>query len=130
MWSNVTELKISTNCKNGGASQPCFIPAQQVLHLVGKKWGIQLIHLLRDGKPKRYNVIKEELRKGWKEKQISDATLSNRLDDFVKKGIITREVFPEIPPKVEYKLSKRGMSLSQALNPLIDWAHEFCHGRI
>ncbi|NHJ46583.1 MAG: helix-turn-helix transcriptional regulator [Asgard group archaeon] len=128
----MTELKKQSNCQNGigFVNQPCFIPAQEVLHLVGKKWGIQLIHLLRDGNPKRYNEIKEELRKGWKEKQISDATLSDRLADFVKKGIINREVYPEIPPKVEYHLSDKGMSLSQALQPLVTWAHDFCHGNL
>jgi DNA-binding HxlR family transcriptional regulator len=126
----VTEANKSTSCQNGGANQPCFIPAQEVLHLVSKKWGIQLIHLLRDGKPKRYNEIKEELRKGWKNKQISDATLSSRLDNFVKKKIIERVVHPEMPPKVEYSLTEKGIGLSQALKPLIDWAHDFCHGNL
>ncbi|MBN1330359.1 MAG: helix-turn-helix transcriptional regulator [Candidatus Heimdallarchaeota archaeon] len=114
-------------CLNGNIKEPCFIPAQEILNLVSKKWGIQLIHLLREGKPKRYTDIKDELHKGLKKKQISDATLSDRLSEFVKKGIIVREVQPDIPPRVEYCLTKRGKDLSQVLQPLIKWAIDICH---
>jgi len=114
-------------CLNGNSKEPCFIPAQEILNLISKKWGIQLIHLLRQGEPKRYTEIKDELHKGLKKKQISDATLSDRLSEFVKKGIIVREVLPDIPPRVEYCLTKRGKELSQALQPLVQWAIEVCH---
>ncbi|NHJ84694.1 MAG: helix-turn-helix transcriptional regulator [Asgard group archaeon] len=117
-------------CLNGNHKEPCFTPTQEILNLISKKWGIQLIHLLREGKPKRYTEIKDELCKGLKKKQISDATLSDRLSEFVKKGIIIRDVQPDIPPKVEYYLTNRGLELSQTLQPLIKWAIDVCHENI
>ncbi|MFW9923131.1 MAG: winged helix-turn-helix transcriptional regulator [Candidatus Thorarchaeota archaeon] len=123
----MVDPQINENCPINGVKDPCFIPAQKILNLISKKWGIQLIHILHNGEEKRYNEIKEELRKGWKEKQISDATLSSLLSEFVKMDLIIREVYPEIPPKVVYSLSKKGLSLSQSIQPLIKWTHDYCH---
>ena len=69
------------------------------------------------------------LQKGWKKDRISDATLSTRLNEFTKEGLLQREVFPELPPKVEYLLTKKGENLASALLPLIDWTIEACHGQ-
>lgn len=115
------------NCPELMYGYPCFQPAQRILHLISNKWAIQLVHLLRDGKSMRYNEIKEALQKGWKSRKISDATLSSRLSELVEEKLLIREVYPELPPKVEYHLSNRGQSLSKALQPLIEWAIEVCH---
>ena len=126
----MTENSLEENCSKESNDYPCFIPAQRTLNLVSKKWGIQLIHLLQGEKQLRYNGIKESLQKGWSKKRISDATLSDRLSDFVKEGLIIRKVYPEIPPKVEYFLSQKGMKLAKALEPLIEWAVNVCHGQL
>ncbi len=118
------------NCSKEDNLYPCFIPAQRTLNFISKKWGIQLIHLLRQRKQLRYNEIRDSLQKGWTKKRISDATLSDRLSDFVKEGLIIREVYPEIPPKVEYSLSKKGEKLAIALEALYEWAINVCHGKI
>ncbi|MHA1125877.1 MAG: winged helix-turn-helix transcriptional regulator [Candidatus Heimdallarchaeota archaeon] len=110
--------------KNG---LPCFVPAQKILHLISSKWGIQLIYILKEGKNIRYKEIREELQKGWKKNKISDATLSSRLGEFVDEGLIKKEIFPELPPRVEYSLTKKGEKLSKALEPLIDWTIKTCH---
>ena len=106
---------------------PCFVPAQKILHLISSKWGIQLIYILKEGKKIRYKEIREELQKGWKKNKISDATLSSRLGEFVEEGLIKKEIFPELPPRVEYCLTKKGEKLSKALEPLIDWTIKTCH---
>lgn len=126
----MTENITKENCAKENNGYPCFIPAQRTLNLVSKKWGIQLIHLLKEGKQLRYNEIKETLQKGWTKKRISDATLSNRLSDFVKEGLIIRKVYPEIPPKVEYFLSQKGEKLAKALEPLFEWAVNVCHSKL
>jgi DNA-binding HxlR family transcriptional regulator len=125
----LTENIPEENCTKESNGYPCFIPAQRTLNLVSKKWGIQLIHLLQSEKHLRYNEIKESLQKGWTKKRISDATLSDRLSDFVNEGLIIREVYPEIPPKVEYFLSQKGKKLAKALEPLIEWAVNVCHSK-
>ena len=125
----MTENSLEENCSKENNGYPCFIPAQRTLNLISKKWGIQLIHLLREGKQLRYVEIKESLQKGWTKKRISDATLSDRLSDFVKEELIIREVYPEIPPKVEYFLSEKGEELAKALEPLFNWAINDCHSK-
>lgn len=114
-------------CENGNRNFPCFIPAQRILNQVSKKWTTQIIYLLKDGNRFRYNDLKSSLHNGWKEDKISDATLSTRLMELTKEGFLIREVFPELPPKVEYRLSEKGEELSQALEPLIDWTIKICH---
>ncbi|MHA1366859.1 MAG: winged helix-turn-helix transcriptional regulator [Candidatus Heimdallarchaeota archaeon] len=106
---------------------PCFVPAQKILQLISSKWGIQLIYILKEGKKIRYKEIREELQKGWKKNKISDATLSSRLGEFVDEGLIVKEIFPELPPRVEYCLTKKGEKLSKALEPLINWTIKTCH---
>jgi DNA-binding HxlR family transcriptional regulator len=106
---------------------PCFMPAQKILHLISRKWAIQIIHLLGNGKKLRYNEIKTELQKGWKKNRISDATLSSRLSELEKDKLIKRKNYPELPPRVEYSLSNRGFDLSKAIQPIIKWAINICH---
>ncbi len=126
MNKRISETK-NSNCSKEQNGYPCLIPAQRVLNLISKKWSIQLIHLLHDGKKFRYNEIKERLQKGWKKEKISDATLSARLADLTKENIFTREVYTELPPKVEYSLTEKGESLSKAIKHLVDWTIETCH---
>ena len=125
--SKINEYPSGVKCTHEKNGFPCFIPAQKVLNLVGKKWSIQLINVLSNGRKVRYNEIRELLHKGWKENKISDATLSARLAELSKESVLIREVHPEIPPKVEYSLSKKGEKLSEALQPLIDWTIKACH---
>ncbi len=125
-------IKKLNETENGDCSKeengyPCLIPAQRILNLISKKWSIQLIHILHEGKVYRYKEIKERLQRGWKKEKISDATLSARLADLTKEKIIIRNVFPESPPKVEYSLTEKGESLSKAIKYLVDWTIGTCH---
>lgn len=106
---------------------PCFIPAQKILHIISRKWTIQLFFLLQENQKLRYNEIRHSLQKGWKNNKISDSTLSARLTELTEEGLLERKVFTEMPPKVEYSLTEEGRSLTQALEPLMKWAIEICH---
>ncbi|MBD3190166.1 MAG: transcriptional regulator [Candidatus Heimdallarchaeota archaeon] len=125
--SQEKELQNNEICSNDNPSFPCFLPAQHILNLVSKKWGIQLIYLLGKNEPLRFTELKETLHQGWAKNKISDATLSARLSEFLQEKLIVRESYSEIPPRVEYFLSKKGRRLSKALEPLIDWAINSCH---
>ena len=57
-------------------------------------------------------------------KGISPKALSDRLKDLNKAGLIKRELFPEIPPKVEYSLTQDGFEVRDAMIPLMEWAHK------
>ena len=55
---------------------------------------------------------------------ISPKTLSDRLKELNEAGLIKREHFPEIPPKVEYSLTQDGVEVRDAIMPLMEWAHK------
>jgi len=71
-------------------------------------------HLGR-AKSLRYNEIKNQIG------VISPKTLSDTLKILEKERIITRNVYPETPPRVEYSLTKKGIELQTALKPLLQW---------
>jgi DNA-binding HxlR family transcriptional regulator len=64
----------------------------------------------------RYNDLMNEL------KPISPKTLADMLKELHKQGLINRESFNEIPPRVSYSLTKDGMNLREAIMPILKWA--------
>ena len=125
--NKINEYPTIVKCTHEQNGYPCFIPAQRVLNLIGKKWSIQIINVLSNGKKVRYKDLRELLQRGWKKNKISDATLSARLTELTEEGILIREIHTEIPPKVEYSLSEKGEGLSESLQSLIDWTIKVCH---
>lgn len=65
--------------------------------------------------PVRFNEMKRYLGR------ISDKTLSQNLKELEDDGLVHREAYPQIPPKVEYTLTERGMSLMEVLDQLCLW---------
>jgi DNA-binding HxlR family transcriptional regulator len=90
---------------------------EQTLDVVGDKWTMELLHHLVQGR-NRFGVLHRTL------KGISPKTLSFRLRQLEAKGIITRTVFPEVPPRVEYYLTTRGRSLQQVIEKMDDWGKD------
>ena len=64
-----------------------------------------------------------------KELPISRKILSKELKDLEKNGIITRTSYPEVPPRVEYSLTEKGMSLSPLLDLMNNWGEENMNGQ-
>jgi len=86
-----------------------------VLARVGDKWSVLTIVLLGDG-PKRFNEVKRLVG------GISQRMLTLTLRGLERDGLVTRTVYPTIPPRVEYELTPLGRSLRQAVEPLGLWA--------
>ena len=86
-----------------------------VLARVGDKWSVLIIVLLGDG-PKRFSEIKRMVG------GISQRMLTLTLRGLERDGLVTRTVFPTIPPRVDYELTKLGRSLQSAVEPLGAWA--------
>ena len=93
----------------------CFCPVKGVIDLVGKKWVLLIINTLGNFGVQRFKDIQTRL-KGISPKSLSD-TLS-RLQEF---GLIHRESFNEIPPRVEYRLTEDGREFRSIIQPLILW---------
>src|SRR5450432_2256578 len=86
-----------------------------VLARVGDKWSVLIVGLLGDG-PKRFNEIKRMVG------GISQRMLTLTLRGLERDGLVTRTVFPTIPPRVDYELTDLGRGLWQAVQPLGAWA--------
>jgi DNA-binding HxlR family transcriptional regulator len=88
-----------------------------VLARVGDKWSVLIIMLLGDG-PKRFNEIKRMVG------GISQRMLTLTLRGLERDGLVTRTVFPTIPPRVDYELTDLGHSLWNPVEALGSWARE------
>jgi DNA-binding HxlR family transcriptional regulator len=91
--------------------------AASVLARVGDKWSVFVIMLLGDG-PRRFNEIKRMVG------GISQRMLTLTLRGLERDGLVTRTVFPTVPPRVDYELTDLGRGLSQPVIALGTWAIE------
>ncbi|WP_420545463.1 winged helix-turn-helix transcriptional regulator [Nitrosopumilus sp.] len=69
--------------------------------------------------PVRHKQFKESL------KGISSKTLSTRLSELVSEGILERKTYAEVPPRVEYKLTKKGQELVESITDLLEWMRKW-----
>ncbi|WP_316180913.1 MULTISPECIES: helix-turn-helix domain-containing protein [unclassified Bradyrhizobium] len=86
-----------------------------ILARVGDKWSVFVIMMLQDG-PKRFNELKRLVG------GISQRMLTLTLRGLERDGLVTRTVFPTIPPRVDYELTDLGRGLSQPVQALGHWA--------
>ncbi|MFQ5803397.1 MAG: winged helix-turn-helix transcriptional regulator [Candidatus Methylomirabilales bacterium] len=106
-----------------GENEYCLYPLDRLMTVLGKKWTLFVIAVLGNQQRMRFNEIQSEL--GF----VSSRTLADRLKELGALGLIQRKPFNEIPPKVEYRLTREGQALRQVLIPLLNWAIEFETGR-
>ncbi len=88
------------------------------LSLISGKYKPIILYALMEYEPVRFNEMQRYLGK------IADKTLSQNLKELERDGLIHREMYPEIPPKVEYTLTERGQSLVAVLDKLCVWGNE------
>ncbi len=86
-----------------------------VLSRIGDKWTVYVVGLLSRG-PMRFNEIRRAVG------SISQRMLTLTLRGLERDGLVTRTVFPTIPPRVDYELTELGKTLIGILTPLGDWA--------
>ena len=88
------------------------------LSLISGKYKPVILYCLMEYEPVRFNEMQRYLGK------IADKTLSQNLKELERDDLIHREMYPEVPPKVEYTLTERGRSLVKVLDGLCDWGTE------
>jgi len=93
----------------------CLCPLKGIIDTISKKWALLIINTLGNNGKLRFNKIMDTLR------GISPKTLSDTLKDLQAEGLIIRESFAEIPPRVEYYLTKDGTELRKSIIPLLEW---------
>lgn len=95
---------------------PC--PVETTLMLIGDKWKVLIIRDLRTG-TKRFSELKRSVT------GISQKVLTANLRDMEENGLVTRTVFPEVPPRVEYSLTELGLSMNPILDAMAEWGANF-----
>lgn len=104
------------------AEAPAPLPAEEAgcpirytLSIVGGKWKLPILCLLAAGGPVRYSTIKRKL------SGITNMMLSQSLKELDAAGIVHREQYNEIPPRVEYSITEDGRSIVPLLRQLAQW---------
>jgi DNA-binding HxlR family transcriptional regulator len=93
-------------------------PMSIAINILGGKWKISILwHLSKESV--RFNELQRLLT------NITQKTLTMQLRELEKAGIIYRKIYPEIPPKVEYGLTKVGESLKPILSSMCEWGKEY-----
>jgi DNA-binding HxlR family transcriptional regulator len=91
-----------------------------VLGLLDGKWTVEVLYLLASGK-RRYSEVYYEVG------EISKKMLTRTLRQLERSGLVSRAVYPEVPPRVEYSLTRRGWSITEPLMGMYEWAAEHLH---
>lgn len=93
-------------------------PIRNVLSRVGDKWSMLVLFTLESNNNQRFKELQHNI------PDISQKMLATTLKMLEADGLILRVAFPEIPPRVEYSLTKKGKSLLPLINNLISWASD------
>ena len=93
-------------------------PVETTLLLISDKWKVLIIRDLLPGK-KRFGELKKSIG------TISQKVLTSNPRAMEESGLISRKVYPEVPPKVEYSLTELGYSLKPILDAMYSWGGRF-----
>lgn len=93
-------------------------PIRNVLARIGDKWSLLVLYTLEQKSVMRFNVLRKSI------PDISQKMLTVTLRTLEEDGFVKREIYAEIPPRVEYSLTPRAHSLLPHINGVIAWAKE------
>ena len=93
-------------------------PVETTLMLIGDKWKVLILRDLLPG-TKRFGELKRSIG------SVSQKVLTAQLRDMEDKGLVSRRVYAEVPPRVEYSLTELGRSLKPILDAMLDWGESY-----
>lgn len=93
-------------------------PVETVLLLISNKWKVLILRDLMDG-TKRFGELKQSIG------SVSQKVLTQQLRDMEAKGLVTRKVYAEVPPRVDYTLTDTGYSLKTVLDAMQNWGEKY-----
>ena len=93
-------------------------PVETTLMVIGDKWKVLILRDLMNG-TMRFGQLRKSVG------GISQKVLTTQLRDMEAKGLVTREVFAEVPPRVEYTLTETGYSLKPVLDAMERWGMDY-----
>lgn len=95
-----------------------IMPVHIYIRAIGGKWKPEILWVLRKG-PLRFGELKQQVQ------GITQVTLTKNLRELERDGILIRTVYPEIPPRVEYRLTEFGRSVFPVLDAISAWGRKF-----
>jgi len=110
---SLTDTSKSANC----------LAMSDVLNRIGDKWSVMVVGMLGRNGTLRFNELKRMIN------GVSQRMLTLTLRNLERDGLVTRTIYPEVPPRVEYSLTELGKTLQGPISALWDWAGEN-HGAI
>jgi DNA-binding HxlR family transcriptional regulator len=90
--------------------------AHELLTRIGDKWSVYVIHVLGDAGTLRFNELRSRV------EGVSQRMLTVTLRGLERDGLVTRTVYPEVPPRVEYALTPLGATLRELVRGLVRWS--------
>lgn len=93
-------------------------PVETTLMLIGDKWKVLILRDLMEG-TRRFGELKRSIG------TVSQKVLTAQLRDMEEKGLLTRRVYAEVPPRVEYTLTETGYSLKPILDSMVVWGKDY-----
>ena len=93
-------------------------PVETTLMLIGDKWKVLILRDLMPG-TKRFGELKKSIG------SVSQKVLTAQLRDLEEKGLVSRKVYAEVPPRVGYSLTELGKSLSPILDAMREWGEHY-----
>ena len=93
-------------------------PVETTLMLIGDKWKVLILRDLMPG-TRRFGELKKSIG------SVSQKVLTAQLRDMEEKGLLTRKVYAEVPPRVEYTLTETGYSLKPVLDAMWAWGTDY-----
>jgi len=112
----MNEMETENNLNEFSDIERC--PVRNVISCFSSKWAILILFVLAERSPLRFNAVGRII------SDISPKVLAATLKSLESHGLVSREIYPEVPPRVEYSLTPLGRSLTVALAPLVRWATE------
>ena len=112
---------LETNRQEDGVVNEKTLPAcpvETTLTLISDKWKVLIIRDLLPG-TKRFGELKKSIG------SVSQKVLTTQLRQMEESGLLTRTVYPEVPPRVEYTLTELGQSLRPVLDALWNWGNNY-----
>lgn len=114
-WEHGVKLSFSCGGEVDCGDSTC--PVELLLNIIGGKWkGVILFHLLN--KTLRFNELKRLL------PNITQRMLTNQLRELEADGLVFRQVYAQVPPRVEYSLTAKGQSLGPIILAMEQWGRE------
>lgn len=92
-------------------------PVRNILARIGDKWSLLVMHTLKEhAAPMRFSALQKAV------PDITQKVLTTTLRSLEADGFVHRTIYPEVPPRVEYRLTDRACSFLEACQPMVKWA--------